>query len=258
MDLPSGRIEGQNTEVTLRTQGRLVTEEDFNNMIISQKDGAIVRFRDIGNAIMSSQNERTAMIVAHGKQAQYGVGTGVQPQRGANSLAIVEEFNKRFEDIVKTAPKDFNIVLGKDFTVPVRNSLSEVEETLLLAFGLVTLIIFIFLRDWRSTLIPLVAIPVSIISAFFIMYLGDFSINVLTLLGMVLAIGLVVDDAIVVLENIYSKVEEGMKPLEAARKGANEIYFAVISTTVTLAAVFLPILFLGVLPAACLKSLPLW
>lgn len=245
VDLPSGRIEGQNTEVTLRTQGRLVTEEDFNNMIISQKDGAIVRFRDIGNAIMSSQNERTAMIVAEGKKAQYGVGTGVQPQRGANSLAIVEEFRKRFDDIVKTAPKDFNITLGKDFTVPVRNSLSEVEETLLLAFGLVTLIIFIFLRDWRSTLIPLVAIPVSIISAFFIMYLGDFSINVLTLLGMVLAIGLVVDDAIVVLENIYSKVEEGMKPLEAARKGSNEIYFAVISTTVTLAAVFLPILFLG-------------
>lgn len=245
VDLPSGRIEGQNTEVTLRTQGRLVTEEDFNNMIISQKDGAIVRFRDIGNAIMSSQNERTAMIVAEGKKAQYGVGTGVQPQRGANSLAIVEEFKTRFADIVKSAPKDYNITLGKDFTVPVRNSLSEVEETLLLAFGLVTLIIFIFLRDWRSTLIPLVAIPVSIISAFFIMYLGDFSINVLTLLGMVLAIGLVVDDAIVVLENIYSKVEEGMKPLEAARKGANEIYFAVISTTVTLAAVFLPILFLG-------------
>lgn len=245
VDLPSGRIEGQNTEVTLRTQGRLVTEDDFNNMIISQKDGAIVRFRDIGTAIMSSQNERTAMIVAEGKKAQYGVGTGVQPQRGANSLAIVEEFKKRFDDIVKSAPKDFNITLGKDFTVPVRNSLSEVEETLLLAFGLVTLIIFIFLRDWRSTLIPLVAIPVSIISAFFIMYLGDFSINVLTLLGMVLAIGLVVDDAIVVLENIYSKVEEGMKPLEAARKGSNEIYFAVISTTVTLAAVFLPILFLG-------------
>jgi multidrug efflux pump len=245
VDLPSGRIEGQNTEVTLRTQGRLVTEEDFNNMIVSQKDGAIVRFRDIGTAIMSSQNERTAMIVAEGKKAQYGVGTGVQPQRGANSLAIVEEFKKRFEDIKKTAPKEYNIALGKDFTVPVRNSLSEVEETLLLAFGLVTLIIFIFLRDWRSTLIPLVAIPVSIISAFFIMYLGDFSINVLTLLGMVLAIGLVVDDAIVVLENIYSKVEEGMKPLEAARKGSNEIYFAVISTTVTLAAVFLPILFLG-------------
>ncbi|HSC37439.1 MAG TPA: efflux RND transporter permease subunit, partial [Chitinophagaceae bacterium] len=245
VDLPSGRIEGENTEVTLRTQGRLVTEDDFNNMILSQEGGAIVRFKDVGSAIMSSQNERTAMIVSEGKTARYGVGTGVQPQRGANSLAIVEEFKKRFEDIQKTAPKDYIISLGKDFTVPVRNSLNEVKETLLLAFGLVALIIFIFLRDWRSTIIPLVAIPVSIISAFFIMYVGNFSINVLTLLGLVLAIGLVVDDAIVVLENIYSKVEQGMTPLQAARKGADEIYFAVISTTITLAAVFLPILFLG-------------
>lgn len=245
VDLPSGRIEGQSTEVTLRTQGRLVSESDFDNMIVGEKNGAIVRFKDIGTAVMSSQNERTAMIVGQGKSAMYGVGTGVQPQRGANSLAIVDEFNKRFKEIVKDAPKDMIITLGKDFTVPVRNSLSEVEETLLLAFGLVTLIIFIFLRDWRSTIIPLVAIPVSIISAFFIMYIGDFSINVLTLLGLVLAIGLVVDDAIVVLENIYSKIEQGMKPLEAARKGSNEIYFAVISTTITLAAVFLPILFLG-------------
>lgn len=245
VDLPSGRIEGENTEVTLRTQGRLVTEEDFNNMIIFQKEGAIVRFKDIGTAVMSSQNERTAMIVGEGNTARYGVGTGVQPQRGANSLAIVDEFKKRFDDIVKTAPDDYIISLGKDFTVPVRNSLTEVEETLFLAFGLVALIIFIFLRDWRSTLIPLVAIPVSIISAFFIMYLGDFSINVLTLLGLVLAIGLVVDDAIVVLENIYSKIENGMSPIQAARKGSDEIYFAVISTTVTLAAVFLPILFLG-------------
>ena len=245
VDLPSGRIEGENTEVTLRTQGRLVTEDDFNNMIIREEAKAIVRFRDIGTAIMSSQNERTAMIVGAGNTARYGVGTGVQPQRGANSLAIVDEFNKRFEEIVKTAPKDYIISLGKDFTVPVRNSLSEVEETLLLAFGLVAIIIFIFLRDWRSTVIPLIAIPVSIISAFFIMYLGDFSINVLTLLGLVLAIGLVVDDAIVVLENIYGKIEKGMAPLEAARKGSDEIYFAVISTTITLAAVFLPILFLG-------------
>lgn len=245
VDLPSGRIEGDNTEVTLRTQGRLVTEDDFNNMIVSQKGGAIVRFKDVGTAIMSSQNERTAMIVGEGQTARYGVGTGVQPQRGANSLAIVDEFKKRFDDIVKSAPKDYIISLGKDFTVPVRNSLAEVEETLLLAFGLVAMIIFIFLRDWRSTIIPLVAIPVSIISAFFIMYICNFSINVLTLLGLVLAIGLVVDDAIVVLENIYSKVEEGMTPLQAARKGSDEIYFAVISTTVTLAAVFLPILFLG-------------
>ena len=254
VDLPSGRIEGENTEVTLRTQGRLISDDDFNNMIISEKNGAIVRFRDIGTAVMASQNERTAMIVYNGQTADYGVGTGVSPQRGANSLAVVDEFTRRFEEIKKTAPKEYEIALGKDFTVPVRNSLSEVEETLLLAFGLVAIIIFIFLRDWRSTLIPLVAIPVSIISTFFIMYIAGFSINVLTLLGLVLAIGLVVDDAIVVLENIYAKVEEGMSPLEAARKGVSEIYFAVISTTVTLAAVFLPILFLGGLTGRLFKE----
>jgi multidrug efflux pump len=229
--------------VTLRTQGRLVTEDDFNNMILRESEGAIVRFKDVGQAIMSSQNERTAMIIYNGKRAEYGVGTGVSPQRGANSLAIVDDFTKRFEEIQKTAPKEYEIALGKDFTVPVRNSLSEVEETLLLAFALVSLIIFVFLRDWRSTLIPLLAIPVSIISAFFIMYIANFSINVLTLLGLVLAIGLVVDDAIIVLENIYSKVEQGMSPVQAARQGSNEIYFAVISTTITLVAVFLPILF---------------
>jgi len=245
VDLPSGRIEGENTEVSLRTEGRLVTEDDFNNMIVLQKDGAIVRFKDIGTAVMSSQNERTAMIIGEGNTAGYGVGTGVAPQRGANSLAIVAEFEKRFKEIVDNAPKEYVVSLGKDFTVPVKNSLSEVEETLFLAFGLVAIIIFIFLRDWRSTLIPLVAIPVSIISAFFIMYIADFSINVLTLLGLVLAIGLVVDDAIVVLENIYTKIEQGMSPIAAARKGSDEIYFAVVSTTITLAAVFLPILFLG-------------
>ncbi len=135
-----------------------------------------------------------------------------------------------FKEIVDNAPKEYKVELGKDFTVPVRNSLSEVEETLFLAFGLVALIIFIFLRDWRSTIIPLVAIPVSIVSAFFIMYIGGFSINVLTLLGLVLAIGLVVDDAIVVLENIYTKIEQGMSPVAAARKGSDEIYFAVVST----------------------------
>ncbi|TDE12845.1 efflux RND transporter permease subunit [Dyadobacter psychrotolerans] len=254
VDLPSGRIEGENTEVTLRTQGRLVTEDDFNNMILRESGGAIVRFKDVGEAIMSSQNERTAMIIYSGKTANYGVATGVSPQRGANSLAIVDEFKKRFEVIKRTAPNDYEIVLGKDFTVPVRNSLSEVEETLLLAFGLVSLIIFIFLRDWRSTIIPLVAIPVSIVSAFFIMYIAGFSINVLTLLGLVLAIGLVVDDAIIVLENIYSKVEQGMSPIMAARQGSAEIYFAVISTTITLVAVFLPILFLGGLTGRLFKE----
>ncbi|MND93991.1 Efflux pump membrane transporter BepE [compost metagenome] len=157
----------------------------------------------------------------------------------------MDEFYKRLAQLKKDIPSDYRLIVGFDFTRSVRESIKEVEETLFIAFGLVVLIIFLFLRDWRSTIIPVLAIPVSILSAFFIMYIAGFSINVLTLLALVLAIGLVVDDAIVVLENIYKKIEEGMSPIQAAFKGSKEIYFAVISTTITLAAVFLPIVFMG-------------
>jgi multidrug efflux pump len=172
------------------------------------------------------------------------VGVAVIPQPNTNAIAIADEFYRRLDQLKKEIPPEYKMEVGYDFTRYVRRSVTEVEETLLIAFGLVALIIYVFLRDWRSTLIPVLAIPVSIVSAFFVMYLFGFSINILTLVGVVLAIGLVCDDAIVVLENIYAKIEEGMPPLEAARKGSKEIYFAVISTTMTLAAVFLPIIFL--------------
>ncbi|MDF7815046.1 efflux RND transporter permease subunit [Hymenobacter sp. YC55] len=243
VDLPGGRIEGDRNELTVRTLGRLVQAEDFNNMIVKQDGNSIVRFRDIGTAELGAENERTAVLNGmRGNSASVGV--FVEPQRGANEIAIADEFNRRLKELRKEVPPEYEMTIGKDFTESIRASISEVEETLLVAFGLVVLILFVFLRDWRSTIIPVVAIPVSIVSAFFIMYLAGYSINVLTLLGLVLAIGLVVDDAIVVLENIYAKVEAGMTPLEAAFKGSAEIYFAVISTTITLAAVFLPILFL--------------
>ena len=131
-----------------------------------------------------------------------------------------------------------------DETVFIRNSIKEVRSTIVEAFVLVVLIIFAFLRNWRTTLIPSLAIPISLIGTFFIMYLAGFTINILTLLAMVLAIGLVVDDAIVVMENIYNKIEKGMSPKEAALKGSEEIFFAVIATTIALVAVFLPIVFL--------------
>ena len=243
VDLPSGRVEGDRNELTVRTLGRLTKEDDFNNMIIKQEGESIIRFRDLGYAELGAENERTAILNSlKGNSATIGV--FVEPQRGANAVAIADEFYKRLQELRKEIPKEYELTIGKDFTEPIRASISEVEETLFIAFGLVILILFIFLRDWRSTIIPVVAIPVSIISAFFIMYFAGYSINILTLLALVLAIGLVVDDAIVVLENIYAKVEEGMSPLEAAFKGSSEIYFAVISTTITLAAVFLPILFL--------------
>jgi multidrug efflux pump len=243
VDLPSGRIEGDRSELTVRTLGRLTKESDFDNMIIRQAGNSIIRFKDIGYAELGAENERTAILNSL-KGNSPTVGVFVEPQRGANAVAIADEFYRRLKELRKEIPKDYEMTIGKDFTEPIRASVTEVEETLFIAFGLVILILFLFLRDWRSTIIPVVAIPVSIVSAFFIMYVAGYSINILTLLALVLAIGLVVDDAIVVLENIYAKVEAGMSPLEAAHKGSSEIYFAVISTTITLAAVFLPILFL--------------
>lgn len=245
LDLPSGRIEGDNNELSVRTMGRLTSTEDFNNMIIKQDGSAVVKLNDIGYAELGEQNERNAIINGTDKADRIGVGVAIQIQRGANAIEVVDEFYKRLEQLRKEVPAEYKLIVGFDFTKPVRESIKEVEETLLIAFGLVVIIIFLFLRSWRSTLIPVLAIPVSILSAFFIMYIAGFSINVLTLLGLVLAIGLVVDDAIVVLENIYKKIEEGMSPLQAAFAGSKEIYFAVISTTITLAAVFIPIIFMG-------------
>lgn len=245
IDLPSGRIEGNSNELSVRTLGRLTTAEEFNDMIIKQAGNATIKLKDIGFAELGELNERNAIInVTHGANT-IGVGVAIQIQRGANAIQVVDEFYKRLDQLKKEISSEYRLIVGFDFTKPVRESIKEVEETLLIAFGLVVIIIFLFLRDWRSTIIPVLAIPVSILSAFFIMYIFGFSINVLTLLGLVLAIGLVVDDAIVVLENIYKKVEEGMSPVQAAFAGSKEIYFAVISTTITLAAVFMPIIFMG-------------
>ncbi len=241
VDLPSGRLEGSTTEISLRTLGRLDTPEDFENLIIKEQAGRQIHFRDIGHAELAAENLRTGTK----EGGVFSIGVAIIPQPNTNAIAIADEFYRRLEVVKKQVPSDVTVEVGYDFTRFVRRSVSEVKETLVIAFGLVALIIFLFLRDWRSTIIPVIAIPVSIISGFFIMYLAGFSINVLTLVAIVLAIGLVCDDAIVVLENIYAKIEDGMPPLEAAIKGSKEIYFAVISTTIALAAVFLPIIFLS-------------
>jgi multidrug efflux pump len=241
IDLPSGRIEGATNELSLRTLGRLITAEDFENLIIKQEKGRQILFSDIGTAQLGPENLRTG----NKSNLLYRIGVAIIPQPNTNAIAIADEFYKRLEQVKKEVPPDITVDVGYDFTRFVRRSVHEVQETLVIAFCLVALIIFLFLRDWRSTIIPVIAIPVSIVSGFFIMYVAGFSINVLTLVAIVLAIGLVCDDAIVVLENIYSKIEEGMTPLEAALKGSREIYFAVISTTIALAAVFLPLIFLS-------------
>ena len=240
VELPSGRIEGQTIELSVRTKSRLSSPQEFNELIIKESESNLVRFQDIGTAELSALNEKTLLR----RDGVPMVAVVLVPLPGSNNIEIADEFYKRLEFIKKDLPADIGVELGFDGTSYIRQSISEVEETIITAFILVVLIIFLFLRDWRTTFIPVVTIPISLIGVFFIMYLMDFSINVLTLLGIVLSIGLVVDDAIVVLENIYARIEKGEKPMEAAAKGSEEIFFAVIATTVTLAAVFLPVIFL--------------
>jgi len=240
VELPSGKISGSSTELTVRTFGRLNTEDEFNNIIIKNANGADVKIKDIGEAVLGPENEETAL-----KESGIPmIALGLVPQPGSNYVTISNEFYKRLEQIKKDVPEDIKINIALDQTKFIKRSITEVEETLLIAFVLVVLIIYLFFRDWLIALRPLIDIPVSLIGAFFIMYLMGFTINVLTLLAIVLATGLVVDDGIVVTENIYKRIERGMNKWQAAVEGSKEIYFAVISTSITLAVVFLPIVFL--------------
>jgi hydrophobe/amphiphile efflux-1 (HAE1) family protein len=240
VELPSGKITGDNTELTVKTVGNLSKPEEFNNIIIRSEGEKIVRFSDVGTAELGPENVET-------KMTQSGtplVGVAIVPLPGANYLDIATSFYKEFERLKKDLPKDIKLNIAIDNTLFVKKSVIEVAETLGISIVLVILIIFLFFRDWAIAFRPLIDIPVSLIATFFIMWLFGFSINVLTLLAIVLATGLVVDDGIVVTENIFKKVEEGMSPIEAAIKGSNEIFFAVISISITLAAVFLPVIFL--------------
>jgi multidrug efflux pump len=240
VELPAGRIEGTATELTIRTLGLMTTPEEFNSLILRQTGDQIVRVRDIGRAELGPEDLRGIMKM----NGVPMVATIIIPQPGANHIEIVDEVYERLEFIKKDLPDDVEIDIGFDNTKYIRSSIKEVQSTIYLAFFLVVIIIFVFLRDWRTTIIPILVIPVSLVGSFFIMYLAGFTVNVLTLLAIVLSIGLVVDDAIVMMENIYVKIEQGMTPLEAGMKGSNEIFFAIISTTITLVAVFFPIVFL--------------
>ncbi len=240
VELPSGKISGNTTELSVKTIGNLSNEEEFNNLIIQSSGDNIIRLRDVGTAVLGPENEET-MLRQSGTPM---IGLAILPQPGANYLDISKEFYKRYDQLKKELPKDFKLDIALDTTIFIKRSVTEVAETILLSLILVILIIYLFFRDWSIAFRPLIDIPVSLISTFFIMYLFGFSINVLTLLAVVLATGLVVDDGIVVTENIFKKLEEGYTPFQAAIKGANEIFFAVISISITLAAVFLPVIFL--------------
>ena len=240
VELPSGKLTGDNTELTVKTIGNLSTEEQFNNIIIRSDLTKTVKLGDIGNAALEAENFETKM-----SDSGYPmVSLAIIPQPGTNYLNIAKSFYQEYDKLKSDLPEGFNMDIAIDNTVFVKKSVLEVVETLIIAVVLVVLIIFLFFRNWSIAFRPLIDIPVSLIATFFIMYLCGFSINVLTLLAIVLATGLVVDDGIVVTENIFKKVEEGMSPIEAAVKGSNEIFFAVISISVTLAAVFLPVIFL--------------
>ena len=240
VELPSGKLQGNTTELTVKTIGRFKTEEDFNDLIVKTVGEKIIRLKDVGYAVLGAENEESILRVNNVPR----VGVAIQPQPGANYLDIAEEVNKRADLVRADLPDDMKLYKFLDYTTFVEKSIHEVRETIFIAIALVIFIIFFFFRDWIIAVRPLIDIPVSLIGTFFIMYLLGYSINVLTLLAIVLATGLVVDDGIVVTENIYKKIEAGQNPIEAAIRGSNEIMFAVISTSITLAVVFLPVIFM--------------
>ena len=240
VELPSGSIEGNATELSIRTLGLMHTAQEFNDIIIKEDQGRIIRFSDIGRAELEARDIKSYMKM----NGVPMVGVVVIPQPGANHIEIANAVYERMKMMEKDLPEDVKYTYGFDNTKFIRASISEVKETVYIAFILVLVIIFLFLRDWRVTLVPCIVIPVSLIGSFFIMYICGFSINVLSMLAVVLAVGLVVDDAIVMTENIYIRIERGMTPKEAGIEGSKEIFFAVISTTITLIAVFFPIVFM--------------
>ena len=240
VELPSGSIEGNTVELTLRTMGQMHTAGEFNNIILKKNGGNIIRISDVGHAELGPADLKSYMKM----NGVPMVGVAVIPQPGANHIEIADAVYARMEQMKKDLPDDVEYTYGFDSTKFIRASIDEVKSTIYEAFILVIIIIFLFLRDWRVTLVPCIVIPVSLIGAFFVMYVAGFSINVLTMLAIVLSVGLVVDDAIVMTENIYIRIEQGMRPLKAGIEGSKEIFFAVISTTITLIAVFLPIVFM--------------
>lgn len=240
VELPSGKIAGDATELTVRTFGKINTEDEFRNVIIKNVNGSDIKIKDVADVVLGPENEEQVLK----ESGVPMIALAIIPQPGSNYVAISDEFYKRLEQIKKEVPADISLQIALDQTKYIKKSISEVKETLIISLVLVILIIYLFFRDWLIAFRPLIDIPVSLIGAFFIMYLFGFTINVLTLLAIVLATGLVVDDGIVVTENIYKRMEAGMNKWKAAREGSKEIYFAVISTSITLAIVFLPIIFL--------------
>ena len=242
LELPSGSIEGSETTLSIRTLGRILDPKSFGNIAVkTAADGNVIRISDVADIHYEPKDTRTGFR----RNGKNSITLALMAQPGSNHVEIANEFYKRVEDIRREIPEGVEMLYGRDTSINIRASIKEVVETIFIAFVLVIAIIFAFLREGRTTFIPMVVVPVSVIGSFFVLYLCGFSINVLTLLAMVLAIGLVVDDAIVIVENIYHKIENGMTPKQAAIAGTNEIFFAVIATSIVLMTVFVPVLALG-------------
>lgn len=242
LELPSGSIEGSETTLSIRTLGRIPDPEAFGRIAVkTAADGTVIHVSDVATIHYEPMDTRKGFR-RNGKNT---ITCALVAQPGSNHVNIADEFYKRVEDIRRELPEGVEMLYGRDTSINIRASIKEVVETIFVAFLLVIAIIFAFLRQGRTTIIPMVVVPVAVIGSFFVLYLCGFSINVLTLLAMVLAIGLVVDDAIVIVENIYDKIEKGMTPKQAAVAGTNEIFFAVIATSVVLMSVFVPVLALG-------------
>ncbi len=240
IELPAGIIEGSDTELTIRTMGRMTDLEEFNNLIIREENGSVIRFQDVGYAEMTTRDDRTVLK----RDGVPQVGLAMIPKPGANQIEAADELYRRVELIREDLPDDIEVSVGFDNTEFIRESIRDVQNTLLVAFALVAVIIFLFLRNFMSTFIPIIVVPIALIGTFFVMYMAGYTVNTLTMLALILAIGLVVDDAIIVLENIYAKFEQGLPPIQAGIEGTREIFFAIIATTLALISVFTPILFL--------------
>ncbi|MFM7101915.1 MAG: efflux RND transporter permease subunit, partial [Verrucomicrobiota bacterium] len=239
IELPSGRVENLDREMTIQTRGELKTAAEFNELVVRSTGTTLIRLRDIGRAEEGVEDYRT---IARSR-AKPCIFLGVVKQAKANTVAVADAVRAEVEAIKPTLPEGCDFWVGFDTSTFVKKAIGEVWETLSMAFALVVLIIFVFLRNLRSTIIPAVAIPVSLVGTFAILLAFGYSVNILTMLALVLSIGVVVDDAIVVLEAIYRHIEEGLPPLQAAFKAMEEISFAVIAITISLIAVFTPLAF---------------
>jgi multidrug efflux pump len=239
-EIPGGRVEGELREFSVRTRGELDNPDEFGAIIVSQKGDDLVRLRDVADVNIGAENERT-VARWNGKPA---VGLGIVKQSKANTVDVADEIHTALPQLAELLPEGVVLEVAFDSSEFIKDSISEVQQTLLIALALVVLVVLAFLKSFRATVIPTLAIPISIIGTLTAIYFFGFTINILTLLGFVLAIGLVVDDAIVMLENIYRHMEMGKTRWQAAIDGSKEIGFAIVSTTIALVAVFVPLAFL--------------